>query len=360
MKYWKKRPFRSKGMKTTREGRRFVLAALLIAVAAVNTGNNLIYLILALMVSVSVLGVVLLKINLSGLTMEVYFDGPVFAKEEAYANVKIKNNKRLVPSYSFRITADGASSPVYCGMIPPGGSLEKTVGLRFNTRGVHGSRDFFVESGFPFILLAARRAAGLSGETVIYPERIDTAGLVAKAVGSPESGTLVKTASGDEMYSIRQYRYGDDWRRIHWKATAKTSELMVTEFAEGEYRRATVVIDNTGEPGREGGRNVRGRRRSVHSETFEKAVSVAGSLTQELIGMGYLVRLMSCRKVVPFGTGNDHLFRVLGVLALLGEEPSWDSSFPGDGDFLVFVLRSRGGSGLPFAPSGTVVYADSL
>ena len=72
-------------MKFTREGKRFFLATALIAVAAVNTGNNLIYLILSLMLSFTTLSYIILRINLSSLLLEVSFSGPVFAGEPARA-----------------------------------------------------------------------------------------------------------------------------------------------------------------------------------------------------------------------------------------------------------------------------------
>lgn len=349
-------------MKMTKEGRRFALAALLIAIAAANTGNNLIYLVLALMFSVAILAVVLLKLNLSGLTMEVSFDGPIFAGETAYATVLIRNGKRRVPSYSFRITAEGALSSVYCGIIPPGGVIEKALRLRFIKRGLYGHRDFFVESSFPFILLRGRKAAGVSGEILVYPALVETAGLIAESSGAFGTGAPVKSSSGDEIYAIREYRQGDDQRRIHWKATAKTGSLMVKEFAEGEFRRATIVIDNLLDE--QGALRYSGALRGgkvPYSEKFEKVVSVAGSLAGDLIDRGYLVRMMSCRKLVPFGTGQDHLFRILGVLAVMREEASWDSAQPAGDDFFIFVFKSSGTSSrLPFARVGMAVYADSL
>ncbi|MEJ2696979.1 MAG: DUF58 domain-containing protein [Candidatus Sulfobium sp.] len=348
-------------MKTTREGRRFVLLALLIAVAAVNTGNNLIYLIFALMFSVAVLAVVLLKVNVSGLALEVSFEGPVFAGEPAYAAVLTRNNKRFVPSYSLRVAADGAVSPVYFGLISAGGAAEKAIPLRFERRGLYGHRDFFIESGFPFILLNSRRAAGVSGEILVYPALVKTDDMIAGSSRNPGEGARIRSSSGDEIYSVREYRHGDDRRRIHWKATAKTGALMVKEYAEGEYRKATVVIDNLSVPGDESRRVIRGRGERHSSGIFEKAVSIAGSLAGDLLDRGYLVRLMSCRKVIPFGTGRDHFLRILDILAVIGEEPSWDSPRPDGDDLCVSVVRSRlTSSNLPFAPPGPTVYADSL
>lgn len=349
-------------MKMTREGRRFVLAAFLIAVAAVNTGNNLIYLILALMFSLALLSVLLLLINLSGLSLEVSFDGPVFAGEVAYATVLIRNKKRYVPSYSFRIASEGAVSPVYCGIVPKGGTLEKVLRLRFERRGLYGGKDFFVESGFPFILMKGRRAAGTSEEILVYPGLVETGGLISGNSGFSGAEAVMKGRSGDEIYSIREYQYGDDQRRIHWKATAKTGDLMVKEFAEGEFRRATIVIDNLLAMKDTEGYGDTPKGGDVSSSwAFEKAVSIAGSLARDLIEDGYLVRVMSCRKIVSFGTGMDHLFRILGVLAVLREEPSWDSPAPGGDDLFVFVFKSRGApSILPFGVTGMAVYADSL
>lgn len=346
-------------MNTTREGRRFVLAAFLITIAAVNTGNNLIYLVLALMFSVAVLAVVLLMVNLSGLNMEVSFDGPVFAGEQAYAAVLIRNNKRFIPSYSLRITAEGAVSPVYCAMIPPGSAVQTMLHLRFEKRGLHGRSDLYAESSFPFILLTRRKAAGKSGEVLVYPALIDTEQRITSFSGAEGRMATTSAPSGDEIYSIREYRYGDDRRRIHWKATAKTSDLMVKEYAKGEYKRVTILVDNLHlSPARPGGI---GQRDIRLPGIFEKVVSLSGSFARDFLDMGYLVRLMSCRKVVPFGTGRDHLYRILDVTALLAEEPSWESPLPEEEDFVLVVCKSRRTlPDLPVLPGGTVVYADSL
>jgi uncharacterized protein (DUF58 family) len=48
---------------------------------------------------------------------------------------------------------------------------------------------------------------------------------------------------------------------------------------------------------------------------FEKSVSTAASLCSEFIGRGYYVRLISCRKVVPFGNGQSHMLKILDILA---------------------------------------------
>src|ERR1700690_2029718 len=92
-------------MKTTREGNRFILATVLILVAAFNTGNNLIYLILSLMLSFLFLSVLILRINLAGLEIEASAEGPVFAGEETALNVRLRNKKRVFPCYSTNVSS---------------------------------------------------------------------------------------------------------------------------------------------------------------------------------------------------------------------------------------------------------------
>lgn len=118
-------------MNITREGKRFMLATVLIAVAAVNTGNNLIYLIFSLMLSFILLAVVLLRMNLSRISLEVSIDHPVFAGEQTYASFTIKNSKKLIPAYSIRVTASGAAYPVYCAYIAPKDFVKKEIKITF-------------------------------------------------------------------------------------------------------------------------------------------------------------------------------------------------------------------------------------
>ena len=49
---------------------------------------------------------------------------------------------------------------------------------------------------------------------------------------------------GEDDQTVREYRDGDDLRRIHWPATARTGELMVRQEDRPAKRRAVVVLDS--------------------------------------------------------------------------------------------------------------------
>jgi uncharacterized protein (DUF58 family) len=336
-------------MKITKEGKRFGLATLLIMAAAFNTGNNLIYLILSLMLSLILLSVVILKINLSGLLLVVSPLSPIFAGEEAAFSITLSNGKRLIPSYSVNVETKGMNTRTYYSSVPPGNEVSRVAPILFRRRGLYGHNDFVVRSGFPFILCTGTGRIKISGEVLVYPALLDIEEAAPEMPGF-EEGEAVRTAeSSDEVYSLRGFRYGDDLRQIHWKASAKASELMVREYVKYESRKATIILDNLKTFGAAG-----------NEEVFEKAVSLAASLAKFLIEKGYIVRVVSCRKIIPFGAGDEHLLNIFDILATVGEEDEWESPLPRKGDGFIITVLKTSGSLLPGLAGDFVVHAETL
>ncbi|MEP6856154.1 MAG: DUF58 domain-containing protein, partial [Pedococcus sp.] len=78
-------------------------------------------------------------------------------------------------------------------------------------------------------------------------------------------------------------RDGDDLRRIHWPATAKTGELMVRQEDRPARRRAAIVLDSRS----------RGHHGSGGAGSFEWAVTACASIAVHLLGQGYAVHLIT-------------------------------------------------------------------
>ncbi len=334
-------------MRITREGKRFILAAVLIAATAVNTGNNLIYLIFSLMLSFIVLAVVMLRTNLSGISLAVSIDHPVFAGEQTSVFFTIINSRKLIPAYSVRVTASEAAAPVYCPFIAPRGFVKKEMKMTFGKRGLYSYGDFFIQSGFPFILFEKSVAVKVSGDVLVYPALMNIEQTLPDISGQEGLAIGRMTGTGSEIHSMREFRYGDDWRDIHWKASAKASSLIIKEYALTDIRKITVIIDNLS---------------PSDEAAFEKVLSLAASFAERFLDAGYFVRMLSCRKVIPFGFGREHFFKTLDVLALMQEENEQDCpmSFDNEGH-TILLLKSRGSSFSSFiASADTVIYADSL
>lgn len=334
-------------MRSTKEGRRSLLAAVLIGVAAVNTGNNLIYLVLSLMLSFLLLSYLLPRFNLSGLRADITFDGVLYAAESAPARITVFNDKRFTPSYSVHVTAAMLPDAVSFQHLSGKGTVVKQARAVFSRRGLYPAVSLAMESSFPFILFYAKRRVDIVKDIVVYPAFYDGELKVDTSLTSEGSGRIQPSRTGDDMVRIRQFRDGDDPRQVSWKASAKRSSLMVREYALQESTRTTIVLVN-------GSAEAAG--------DFEKAVSVAATLARDGIGRGDSVRVISGSAVVPFGSGYEHLLQILDVLALVREEvQDQDVVLPDEDGAFIAVLKSAEVRSQVVLPDGSnVIHADTV
>jgi uncharacterized protein (DUF58 family) len=282
-----------------KEGKRFLIAVVLIGFASFNTGNNLIYLIFSLMLSITLISFVLAVVNLRGLRVQLSFKEPIYAETPYSLEVEVENSK-AIPSYSVSIILPFEGQRLYLPSIKRGVSRRGFEGIIIRKRGRYRVKELRLMTGFPFIFMYLYKSLEWDAEVIVYPQIMDIRPLLVDMVPLPaETGRPRITHDGEFIFA-REYVYGEESRRIDWKATARTQKTMMKVFSKGDERLATIILDDAG-----GGME----------DDFEKAVSVCASLCSELIQMGYYVRLITCRKVVPFGRGRVHLFKILDILA---------------------------------------------
>jgi len=288
----------------TREGRSFLFAVFVIAFAASNTGNNLIYLIFSMLLSYLVLSLLIPWFNLGKLDVSFHVEEPVYAATPHPVRIAVENKKKRIASYSLRFNiagaAEGFSHHHYISKIPAGVAIRETFKTVFPHRGIYPFVGTSVSTSFPFIFFTFAVATTSALKNIhVYPHVYDVSGRLHGAASGKENPA---TGAGDDFHKLRRYAYGDPPRDIHWKATARTGTVMVKEFLGEDTRRATVVLDDAGY-GTDG--------------DFEKAVSFTASVVSHLIASSTAVRLVTGHKTVPFGVGTQHLYRMLDVLSVI-------------------------------------------
>jgi len=92
---------------------------------------------------------------------------------------------------------------------------------------------------------------------------------------------------GDPDLIVREYRQGDDLRRVHWPTTARRGELMVRPDQHPQDHNAAVLVDSRAD----------GQRGSEQQDTLELLVSAAASVLVHAAGLG--------QRVVLLGDGQD-------------------------------------------------------
>jgi len=334
-------------MKSTREGKRFFLAAFLIALAALNTGNNLIYLILSMMLAIFFLSIIVLNINMRKLVLKVYQDNPVYADTPASIAMTMANKKRIA-SRSVKVMSSGmATEGIYFPLIPARSEVTGSLPVIFRKRGIYRYGDFLIESGYPFIFFTKRVFTSVKGEIIVYPEIKDIDRLSPPFPKEGHEQSPSRIGKGEEFTMFREFRYGDDSRRIHWKASAKTNKLLVMEYSSDELKKMTVILDNL---------------MFRDEKSFEKAVSFAASLTDRFLKDGYFVRLLTCSKVVPFGNSTEHLYKILDILAVIESRDSWECPLSVEPEGLTILILSSEQSLLKrfISLSDMVIYAHLL
>jgi uncharacterized protein (DUF58 family) len=340
----------------TKSGVVYVLVALVIGIAALNTGNNLLYIVVAAMLAAILVSGVVSALVLRGLELEVRLPEHVFAGRPAVGGIVLRNSRRFLPSFSIRVVsarrekgkkirkqwrwepatfafpqnrapenqwlrlrdwrvrrvvmlppAPGIfEGMIYFPYLPAGADLTADLELCFERRGRYRESGFGVATRFPFAFLTKTRDIALRREILVYPaveppdELFEILPLVR---GEWES---FARGRGSDLYRIREYMPEDSARHVDWKATAKSGALKVREFSREDERKLCIVFDNPAA-------NV------ISEPAYEQAVNLAASLAWQFSSQDAEVSF-----VIPgLGRGND-LHEFLGRLAVIEPQTAAD------------------------------------
>jgi uncharacterized protein (DUF58 family) len=229
----------------TKAGVVYMTALILIAVSAFASANNLLFLILAAMLSTAMVSGFISRLSLSGLELEFSHPEHISARRRTPGNVALRNLK-WIPSFSIRLTGgerSGIVSELYFPSVPGRSVLEEHVDLFFPARGVYQENDFHLSTRFPFGFTERRATVPLRQEILVYP-CIDPA---------PDFDRMLAELSGDvnshfrgrghDFYRIRPYVAFESARHVDWRATAHTGDLQVREFAREQEQAVVVLLD---------------------------------------------------------------------------------------------------------------------
>jgi uncharacterized protein (DUF58 family) len=167
----------------------------------------------------------------------------------------------------------------------------------------------WVTSGDPFGLFRVSRKLTDGTSVVVYPRTVALPRF-GRVPGELPGGSLQGVRvqfSTPNVSSVREYRPGDAFNRIHWPTTARTTRMMVREFELDPTADVWIVLDL----------NVDVHTGSGLESTEEYAVTAAASLARHLLDQGRAVGLVSQTATLPADRGPRQLERILEVLALV-------------------------------------------
>jgi uncharacterized protein (DUF58 family) len=302
---WWWRPFRPRRtIWPTRDGWWCLLVVIGLGVAAINTGNNLLYLLVSLLLSLIVVSGVLSEQSMRGLRLEADAPEEIYAGAPVLFGAVLANRKRWLTSYSITLellVRGGSTRFIYLPRLEAGRDRLLTWEETLPSRGRQRLGGVRLTTRFPFGLFLKAGRVMLEREVLVFPAvRPLSSETLHRLVGAGTSAVR-RRGRGHDLYNLRMYRPGDDPRHIHWRSSAKAQSLLVREMEAETTEDTRVVLTGTG------------RRDAAR---LEAALSAAASIAVHLARSGAGVELVGPGFFVPLGRGPGHARRILTVLAL--------------------------------------------
>ncbi len=294
-------------VRVTNLGLGFVLLTLVVAVAATNTGNNGLYILVSLFLGALVVSGVVSRRNVENLS--VALDGPpeLFAGVPARFSLRLTNHGRL-PRRAVLVKISGAAAPLLFGRVEPGATAVRGVDLVFPWRGLRSLESLLVYSGYPIGLFRKGRVHPIPEERLVYPApaRVPAVPPDPREAEGGDPRSFLR-GRGAEIRNLRDAGFGDDPRDVHWPQTARQGKFIVKERASEEGRDALVALDLVRPAGAP----------PSWDAAFERAVSEAAGLALHLLARGNRTGLLLGDVLVPPGAGPAHRRNLLRALALV-------------------------------------------
>lgn len=288
-----------------------MLITVCVGLAAINTGNNLLYLLLGMLLALITVSGVMSEIALRGLVVTRRLPPRAQVGRAHIVEIEVFNQKKKVPSYAIEIEDLRAGRPAdkRCFFLKISPSAAQVAAYRRTPqhRGLDRHTGFRIATRFPFGLFEKSREVSSSGELVIYPA-VDPVRLATKRAGRPTTSEgATARGAGSEIAGIRPERHGDDPRDIYWRKSTNPAQRVLRERTTDTSPEVSLSLDVARPADADEG----------FPQRFERAVREVASRAVEHVRRGDRVTLTTsegARVRADRSTGIDAILRFLALV----------------------------------------------
>ncbi len=318
-RFWRRAP---RQLKFTRAGQVLVLIAFATGFAALNTGNNLLFLSWGLVLATIVLSGILSESTLRALSVQGGAPAHVRAGESAVLPVLLGNGARRLPSYAVELEATvrgprqetRARAPFQLKLVA-GESRQLFARFLPLSRGRHELEGWTVRTAYPFgFFEKSRRFDEQRVAFDVLPRRVAVEALRRELYTQAGEAVAPRPGPGEDFFGLRPYRQGDDVRRVYFRRSAKTGRFVTRENQAPAGRVLLLELS---------------LRASAESAQLELGIAEAGSLAELLLADGCAVGLLGPGCLLLPEAGDGQRWAILAALARLELDaprpavPSW-------------------------------------
>ena len=288
----------------TKVGTTYLVTTIILAIAAVNTGNNALYLGVSLMLGSLLLSGMASKGGLKHLRVEIAGMDDVWAGRPAPGLLRVRNDSRLWNVRDVILTSDALAEPVVIPVLPRKQAVEVRASFLFLKRGLAHVNVIDSYTRYPFGFFLKKRRVKISSDVVVYPRILgedSTHDRFRPLTG--DQNVANRPGMGSEIHSFREYVRGDSLRHLHWKKSASLGRWIMKQTDADAARSVHVVIDPYKPP-------------TASEESFEEMVSEAATFVWNAVQQNFDVTVVMPRATVR---AREHepasgLFRALALL----------------------------------------------
>ena len=277
------------------------MITLLLGFAAVNTGNNLIYLMASALLGFMAISGILGKWNLSKIRISCTPPEEVYDGLPTLFSINLENNRRWLPIFLMEVAL--GEQVVLFPLVDPGQSRSKSLEAVLNGRGQQLLATATVRSRFPINFFIRSLVVPIDRQVTVFPRP-----LPCNDLHQPDSGGTrgahahwMKGQEGDVSH-ISDYRGGEPLKLIHWKLSARHDRLKVKELSSSSHTPVTIDLD------------------AIPGTGLEQRLSYCTYLVTRLLRSGRPVGLKSAAMEIPPGATRQHKLMLLKTLALYGTD----------------------------------------
>lgn len=309
-RFWEKAP---RQLQFTRAGRFLVGIALLTGFAAINTGNNLLFLGWGLVLS----GIALSGVLSEGVLRSVRLDllAPAVGRvgESLHLPLHVHNRSERLPAFaleSFVTCMRGDEETLawapYLLRLSPLESRQAVARFVPSQRGVYVAACVTAKTAYPFGFFEKSRrfTPPLPSRFLVGPLRMDVESWAKELLVRLGEGQAARAGYGDEFFGLKSFRTGDDPRRIHWRRSLATGRVVAREHALQQGRELLLEV-------------VVARAAQSPDVATERTLSFACSLAEALLARGLRVGILAPGVWVAPESGSAQALRCVQAFAEL-------------------------------------------
>ena len=303
-------PFEFNGVvRITKIGSIYLATTLILAVSAINTGNNALYIGVSLMLGSLLLSGLASKGGLKHLQADVGVLGDVWAGRPAGGTLTLRNDSRIWNVRDVVLTSEALAEPVLIPLVKRRQSITIDATFLFRKRGLAHVNSIDSYTRYPFGFFLKKRRLRITSEVVVYPKLLGDTTADRYRAATGDQTTANRPGISSEIHSFREYSRGDSLRHVHWKKSASLGRWIMKQ-TDAEASKAVHVVVDPFLP------------KTAGEDAFEEMIAEAATFVFHAAGDGFDVTMSLPRATYRAREGEaaSPLFRALALI-----EPAYES-----------------------------------